>query len=681
METTTTRASGSRWSAGLARCGWLAGLACLGWSLTLPADGLAAESADSLEDAIMPLIEAHEGVVAAAARHPASGAEFRHQAERPMPTASLIKLPVMVAAYAAVEAGDLSLDDPLKLGEDDLVPGSIVLDKLSPGAAFSVRDAIRMMIAASDNTATNLVLSRVGIEAVNRQMEALELPGLRIHSPVYRRGESVDVEASRRFGLGQGTAAEFLRLAEMIESRELERRGVVGAGASEEMLGHLRACQDRGMSPRDLPAGVTVAHKTGFVPGTRTDAGIIETPAGPIAFCLMTADNRDRRGPGGRADDLAARFAAELVAYVTALQPPPAGPLAEAARGELVAELQRTLNARLPPEAEIGVDGDFGPNTAAAVRRFQETAGLPVTGTVDEATWRALGPLLTAAGPMPETVELPARRPADDPAGPPFVTAKAWAIVDPADGELVAGHQPDAFRQPASIVKVMTAVLVLEAAAADPAVLEETIHASQRAGTETGSSAGLRPGDRLAVGDLLYGLMLPSGNDAAVAFAEHFGPRLGEGEGDPHDRFVAAMNARAKSLGLEATRYGNPHGKTVEGCGSTARETALLVRHALGLPRFREIVGTRQRWAMLANAAGYSRPVVWRNTNRLLGIEGYCGVKTGTTFAAGCCLASCGERAGRELVVVVLGSSSTDARYTDTRNLFQHGWRLLEAAP
>jgi D-alanyl-D-alanine carboxypeptidase (penicillin-binding protein 5/6) len=169
--------------------------------------------------------------------------------------------------------------------------------------------------------------------------------------------------------------------------------------------------------------------------------------------------------------------------------------------------------------------------------------------------------------------------------------------------------------------------------------------------------------------------MLPSGNDAAVALAEHFGPRLSPGEGDAHDRFIAAMNGRAAALGMHATRYGNPHGKTVVGCGSSPRDTASLVRRALDLPVFRKVVATRERKAMLSNEAGYTRPVMWRNTNRLLGIEGYTGVKTGTTHAAGCCLAACGERDGRELIVVVFGSSSTEARYADARNLFRYGWQ------
>jgi len=198
---------------------------------------------------------------------------------------------------------------------------------------------------------------------------------------------------------------------------------------------------------------------------------------------------------------------------------------------------------------------------------------------------------------------------------------------------------------------------------------------SERAGRETGSTAQLRPGDSTTVREMLYGLLVPSGNDAAVALAEHVGGRLGPG--DPLANFVSAMNRRAAALGLAHTAYANPHGKTAEGAGSTARDTAALVREALRSDLFREIVATRERTAPLANAAGYRRDVTWRTTNLLLGIEGYAGVKTGTTHAAGCCLAALGSRAGREIIVVVLGATSTEARYVDARNLFRHAWSTL----
>ena len=633
---------------------------------------LAAESADSLDDVLLPLLEAHEGTVAAAVRHLESGIGFTYRADERMPTASLIKLPVMVAAYAAAHAGQVKFDSRITLAAADLVPGSAVLDKLSPGAEFTLRDAVRMMIAASDNTATNLVLARIGLPATNALLDRLALPGIRLNSFVYRRDTALDPDRSRNFGLGCGTAGEFVDLLAMIHAGELERRGLVAAGDSQAMIDHLLACEDRGMSPRDLPAGYRVAHKTGLVSGTRTDAGLIIGPAGPIAFCLLTADNRDRRAPGGPADDLAARFAREAVDYYAAVRAEARGPepLAEGAAGDLVAELQRTLNARLEGSA-LAPDGEFGPATAAAVKRFQVQSRLPETGTVDAATWRALGPLVAAAA----AAELPPRTAPDDPATPPAVTCAAWVVADAATGDVLFSHEADLPRSPASIVKVMTGLLVLEAAAARPGALDETLVVSDRAGTETGSSAGLRPGDSAPVRDLLYGLLLPSGNDAAVALAEHVGRTLGPG--DPLAEFVAAMNRRAAALGLAATAYANPHGKTAPGAGSTARDTARLVREALRLELFREIVATRERTATLANAAGYRREVVWRNTNRLLGIEGYTGVKTGTTHAAGCCLAAHGERGGRGIIVVVLGSTSTESRYADTRNLFRHAWHTL----
>jgi D-alanyl-D-alanine carboxypeptidase (penicillin-binding protein 5/6) len=92
------------------------------------------------------------------------------------------------------------------------------------------------------------------------------------------------------------------------------------------------------------------------------------------------------------------------------------------------------------------------------------------------------------------------------------------------------------------------------------------------------------------------------------------------------------------------------------------------------LPKFREVVATARKQVRVDSTAGYQRDVVWRNTNRLLDREGYLGIKTGTTGPAGACLVACGERDGRELIVVVLGATSSDARYTDSRNLYRWLW-------
>src|SRR5262249_34543858 len=158
--------------------------------------------------------------------------------------------------------------------------------------------------------------------------------------------------------------------------------------------------------------------------------------------------------------------------------------------------------------------------------------------------------------------------------------------------------------------------------------------------------------------------------DAAVALAEHFGPRFkGEKEEDALKLFVAEMNRRAKALKLAETTYLDPHGLGKN--QSSARDLATLAWHALGDERFRNYVQTRRHGSEGTGRGGAKRAVTWENTNRLLGIEGYDGVKTGTTTPAGSCLVARGQRGKDRLIVVVLGSTSNDGRYADTRNLFR----------
>jgi D-alanyl-D-alanine carboxypeptidase (penicillin-binding protein 5/6) len=177
--------------------------------------------------------------------------------------------------------------------------------------------------------------------------------------------------------------------------------------------------------------------------------------------------------------------------------------------------------------------------------------------------------------------------------------------------------------------------------------------------------------------------MLPSGNDASVSFAEHFGQRLtdkqaaGGDEVNAYDCFIAAMNRKAEELGMKSTGFKNPHGLPSEGHQTTARDLAHLAYEAFKLPGFRALVATSQHGYTVDSVTGYKRNVVWKNTNQLLQTEGYDGIKTGTTGAAGSCLVSTAERDGHRLIIAVLGSTSSDARYTDTRNLYRWAWRDL----
>lgn len=652
----------------------------LGWlTACLPV----AFAAEDLSARLQPLIDAHQGEVGVMVKHLASGESFAHRADAPMPTASLIKFPLMVAAYQAMEEGDLHPDQMVTLRKEDQVPGSGVLTShFSDGATFPLFDAIRLMMSYSDNTATNLVIDQVGLPVTAKRMKSLGCPNTVLHSKVYRRDTSIFPERSRQFGLGSTTAAEMVRLLEMLQKGEL-----VSAKASEQMVAHMSSIENRAKFPRLLPAGVKVYHKGGSVSASRCDAGVILSPNGPIALCVLTAKNKDHRwSDDNAADMLCARIAKAAYDHFNAgaVVKDPSAPkvLKLGADGLLVEALQRTLNARLKPSPRLGVDGDFGPMTQRAVIDFQRSKELEETGDVGPATWKALGSLVEEdnSGPDPAVVnaEVIKKQPADSLTGPPHVTCKAWAIGDAETGELLWGFQEHKRRDIASTTKMMTGYLVTTLAEKQPEVLSETVVFSQRADKTGGSTAGVRAGEKISVDELLYGLLLPSGNDASVALAEHFGDRLSEAsEGDSYDRFIAAMNFKAQELGMKNSSFTNTSGLPQEGHQACAADLMTLAYRAIQQPLFRKYVGTVQHGCTVVGPGGYQRNLIWRNTNRLLRTEGYQGVKTGTTNAAGSCLVSQGSRGDRSLIVVVLGATSTDGRYADSRNLYRWAWLQL----
>lgn len=357
--------------------------------------------------------------------------------------------------------------------------------------------------------------------------------------------------------------------------------------------------------------------------------------------------------------------------------------------GRAVEDLQRRLNARITPSPGLDTDGDYGDATRAAVARFQRSKGIEASGIADPKTLEALGnaPIVEPEVPAPETVNalIPPKHPADPLEGPPWVTAKAWAIADGKTGKILAGdHEKDPLPM-ASTTKMMTVLVVMRLVAANPGALDETVTFSERADRTPGSTSGVRAGEKLPVRELLYGLLLPSGNDASVALAEHFGGRVSPPaespkESDPLARFVAEMNRVAAELGLHESRFANPHGLPAADHHASTRDLATIARHALNQPEIAKVVATRKRGCTLVDGSGSKRNVLWTNTNRLLDTEGYDGVKTGTTTAAGACLIASGRRGDDHLIVVILGSNSSDSRYIDARNLFRWGWKTLIGA-
>ncbi len=259
--------------------------------LAILASPFASQAADTLEARLRPLIDGFKGKVAIAVKHLDTGETFLWHENDPMPTASLIKFPVMIEAYRQAEAGKIDLAKTIRLKPEDKVPGSGILTyHFSDGATFPLRDAVHLMIVYSDNTATNLVVDAIGILSTAKAMEAMGFPNTKLNSKVFRRDTSVFPERSKEFGLGSTTALDMLRLCEA-----LHRKTLVSKSASEEMLKHMLACDDKDKFPRFLPSGTKLAFKTGSVDGTRTAAGILTTGRGPVAICVLSTGHEDGR--------------------------------------------------------------------------------------------------------------------------------------------------------------------------------------------------------------------------------------------------------------------------------------------------------------------------------------------------------------------------------------------------
>lgn len=256
--------------------------------LTLPG----ADPRPDLAGRLLPLARAHRGKVAIGVKHLVTGDTFFHDADAVMSTASLIKVAILIEAYSQADEGKLSLRDKVVLRDQDKVPGSgILTNHFSEGVALPLRDCIRLMIALSDNTATNLVLDRVGIANVNDRMAAWGLKQTRLNAKVFRASTtSVDPARSRRYGLGSTTAREMVTLFEKLQTNDGIRPPIKLA-----MLGHLEKNDDTQKFTRLLPPGVRVAHKDGSVSTARTDAGILYLTSGAVLVCVLTDHNEDRR--------------------------------------------------------------------------------------------------------------------------------------------------------------------------------------------------------------------------------------------------------------------------------------------------------------------------------------------------------------------------------------------------
>lgn len=242
------------------------------------------------------------------------------------------------------------------------------------------------------------------------------------------------------------------------------------------------------------------------------------------------------------------------------------------------------------------------------------------------------------------------------------------AFVMGKNGTVYYARSADEQVKIASITKVMTAILAVE-----NCKMDEKITVSNAAATVGNSTAGLLEGDEFTVEQALRGLMIPSGNDAAIALAEHVGKKLDPKTKDAVATFVKAMNERAKKLGCTGTLFENPHGLDFdEWAGdmhSTAHDVALMMQEAMKDDTIREVMASKDPWIEVTGADGSDHSHSMDTHNVLLGQDGNIGGKTGTTDDAGYCFASAYDRDGDEIYTVVLNSSTTDQRFADTATL------------
>jgi len=201
------------------------------------------------------------------------------------------------------------------------------------------------------------------------------------------------------------------------------------------------------------------------------------------------------------------------------------------------------------------------------------------------------------------------------------------------------------------------------------------VEVSEKAAKTSGTSAKLKAGDILSVKSLLYGLMLPSGNDASVVLAEFFGSILNSSCLKPEKRFVLEMNRMALEIGMPATHFSNPHGLMHCKNLSCSRDISKLACAALRNSCFREIVAAYSYVSEIIGKDGFLRFCNWINTNKLLG-KGFNGVKTGVTLSAGPCLCVSYSK-DVQVVVVLLNCKSMDDRWVDAKKLVE--WVLSKS--
>ena len=241
------------------------------------------------------------------------------------------------------------------------------------------------------------------------------------------------------------------------------------------------------------------------------------------------------------------------------------------------------------------------------------------------------------------------------------LNARSCIVLDRNSKKIIFGKNEYNRVKMASTTKIMTATVIIE-----NCDLSQTVTVSKKAAGTGGSRLGLKTGDKITIRDLLYGLLLCSGNDAAIALAETAAGSV--------QNFSNMMNNKAKELGLNNSHFESPHGLDSDNHYTTAYELALLADYALQNSTFRNIVGTKN-YTITIN--GYPKNIT--NTNELLGsLDGVYGVKTGFTNGANRCLVTSCKRGEMDIICVVLGCDTKNFRTQDSIKLINYTFENFE---
>jgi len=266
-------------------------------------------AAEPLADRVAGLTRSFKGTVVLYAKNLSTGQEFGVAPDTRVRTASTIKLPILCALESLVAAGKVKWDERIILKPEDKVSGSGVLASLENHTELTVRNAAILMIILSDNTATNLILDRIGADAVNDYLDTIGLVKTRANRKVRGDGTKLAapsgwskaglIEDNKRFGLGVSTPRDMVRLLELLNDGK-----IVGPDASKDVIEILKMQQDNSGIRRHTPDDMPVANKSGALDALRSDVGIVYTRSGPIALAITIDDmpgvDYSRDNPGER---------------------------------------------------------------------------------------------------------------------------------------------------------------------------------------------------------------------------------------------------------------------------------------------------------------------------------------------------------------------------------------------